>query len=54
MKLLGNPFDPKNTDRQQHAALQQLENFAFLTTRLLFYRPDGHEITFLEANQHNE
>ena len=33
VQLLGDPFDPKGTDRQQHAALQQLANFAFLTTR---------------------
>jgi len=54
VKLFGDPFDPKGQDRQQHAALQRLANFAFLTTRQLFYRPEHHEMTWLEANQHNE
>ena len=54
VKLLGNPLDSKGTDRQQHAALQQLANFAFLTTRQLFYQPDDREMTWLEAQQHNE
>jgi len=54
VKLLGNPLDSKGTDRKQHAALQQLANVAFLTTRQLFYRPDDRGMTWLKGQQHNE